>query len=118
MAGEVRHVAGGAIAAGPEPSVEGKEGRAPRPAPHLSARHGPRAAFAPVPSAAGAQERSGQEGSPPRPKGPHRARASGCKPVRCYPSHFKDQGTEGQRSEYVAHRNHGWERATVVRTAF
>lgn len=36
MAGEVRHVAGGAIAAGPEPSVEGKEGRAPRPAPHLS----------------------------------------------------------------------------------
>lgn len=37
MAGEVRHVAGGAIAPGPEPSVEGKEGRAPRPAPHLSA---------------------------------------------------------------------------------
>lgn len=36
MAGEVRHVAG-AIAAGPEPSVEGKEGRAPRPAPHLAA---------------------------------------------------------------------------------
>ena len=31
MAGEARHVAGGAIAPGPEPSVKGKEGRAPGP---------------------------------------------------------------------------------------
>lgn len=111
MAGEVGHVAGGAIAPGPEPSVKGKEGRArPFLLPHLSAPRPTRslrtsALCCRVPRAL----RTGRV--------PHRTGASGCNPVRYHPSHFKDQGTECQRSEYVAHRNHGWERTTVVRIA-
>ena len=71
MAGEARHVAGGAIAPGPEPSVKGKEGRAPGPSfCPTCLRHGPRAAFAPAPSAAGCPGRSGQEGSPTAPEPP------------------------------------------------